>query len=77
MFWLLNKTDRVAPSQLLPLIADYPDKDAFAEVLPLSALRGDNVAALVECLVRYLPEGPALFRRTCPPTATSAFSSPS
>ena len=61
VFWLLNKTDRLAPPQLLPLIADYPDKDAFAEVLPLSALRGDNVAALVECLVRYLPEGPPHF----------------
>ena len=61
VFWLLNKTDRLAPPQLLPLIADYPDKDAFAEVLPLSALRGDNVAALVDCLVRYLPEGPPHF----------------
>lgn len=57
VFWLLNKTDRIAPAQLLPLIADYPDKDAFAEVLPLSALRGDNVEALVDCLLRYLPEG--------------------
>ena len=61
VFWLLNKTDRIAPAQLLPLIADYPDKDAFAEVLPLSALRGDNVEALVDCLVRYLPEGPPHF----------------
>ena len=61
VFWLLNKTDRLAPPQILPLIADYPDKDAFAEVLPLSALRGDNVPALVDCLVRYLPEGPPHF----------------
>ena len=61
VFWLLNKTDRMAPSQLLPLIADCPDKDAFAEVLPLSALRGDNMEALVDCLVRYLPEGPPHF----------------
>lgn len=61
VFWLLNKTDRMEPSQLLPLIADYPGKDAFAEVLPLSALRGDNVAALVACLLRYLPEGPPHF----------------
>jgi len=37
VFWLLNKTDRMEPSRLLPLIADYPGKDAFAEVLPLSA----------------------------------------
>ena len=40
VFWLLNKTDRMEPSQLLPLIAENPDKDAFSEVIPLSALRG-------------------------------------
>ena len=57
VFWLLNKTDRVEPSQLLPLIADNADKDAFSEVIPLSALRGDNVEALVASLMRYLPEG--------------------
>lgn len=61
VFWLLNKTDRMAPAQLLPLIADFADRDAFAEVLPLSALRGDNVEALIDCLVRYLPEGPPHF----------------
>ena len=61
VFWLLNKTDRVQPSQILPLIAANPDKDAFSEVIPLSALRGDNVGALVECLAGYLPEGPPHF----------------
>ena len=61
VFWLLNKTDWVETAQLLPLIAENPDKDAFSEVIPLSALRGDNVEALVECLVRYLPEGPPHF----------------
>ena len=29
VFWLLNKTDRVESSQLLPLIADNADKDAL------------------------------------------------
>ena len=61
VFWVLNKTDRVEPSRLLPLIADNPDKDAFSEVIPLSALHGDNVEALLECLVTYLPEGPPHF----------------
>ena len=61
VFWLLNKTDRLEPSQLLPLIADNPDKEAFSEVIPLSALRGDNVEELVACLLRYIPEGPPHF----------------
>lgn len=66
VFWLLNKTDRIEPAQLLPLIADFPDRDAFAEVLPLSALRGDNVEALINCLVQYLPEGPPHFPADMP-----------
>ena len=73
VFWLLNKTDRMEPSLLLPLIADYAGKDAFAEVMPLSALRGDNVEALVDCLTRYLPEGPALFPPDMPTDRSERF----
>ena len=61
VFWLLNKTDRIEPPELLPMIGDNPDRNAFSEVIPLSALRGDNVEALLASLVQYLPEGPPLF----------------
>lgn len=66
VFWVLNKVDRIPPQQLLPLIAAYPDKEAFAEVIPLSAWRGDNVPTLLETMLRYLPEGPQYFPEDMP-----------
>ncbi len=57
----LNKVDRAAKPELLPVIEawtrDYPE----AEVVPLSATAGDNVDALVAAIARKLPPGPALF----------------
>jgi GTP-binding protein Era len=61
VFWVLNKIDVVTPQKALPLIAAYAEKQFFAEIFPLSALHGDNIAALVESLVQYLPEGPQYF----------------
>lgn len=61
VFWLLNKIDLVQPQQLLPLIAAYEHKDAFAEIVPLAAQRGEGVAQLLACVLRYVPEGPRYF----------------
>lgn len=61
VFWVLNKIDLIPPHTVLPLIAACPDKAFFAEVFPLSVRRGDNVSALLERLVQYLPEGPRYF----------------
>jgi GTP-binding protein Era len=43
------------------LIAAYEHKEAFAEVLPLVAQRGEGVSQLLECVLRYVPEGPRYF----------------
>jgi GTP-binding protein Era len=61
VFWVLNKIDLVTPQKVLPLIAAYAEKECFAEIFPLSALHGENVSALVESIVQYLPEGPQYF----------------
>jgi GTP-binding protein Era len=66
VFWVLNKIDLVPPSDVLPLIAACTDTAFFAEVFPLSARRGDNVSALLESLVQYLPEGPQYFPEDMP-----------
>jgi GTP-binding protein Era len=66
VFWVLNKIDLVPPTDVLPLIAAYPDTAFFAEVFPLSARRGDNVSALLQSLVQYLPEGPRYFPEDMP-----------
>ena len=58
----LNKIDRVSPKDvLLERIATMSERYPFAEIVPLSALRNDNVQRLVDTLAAYLPESPALF----------------
>lgn len=59
---VLNKTDRVEDKRLLlPLIERYMQLFPFLAALPVSARTGDGLPALKETVVRYLPEGPALF----------------
>lgn len=58
---ILNKIDLVAKPKLLPLIESYRTSYAFAEIVPVSALTGDNVDRLERLFLDYLPEGPALY----------------
>ncbi len=58
---VINKIDRIPRARLLPLIDRWKDLHAFTDVYPLSALKGENVAGLLDALVARLPEGPALF----------------
>lgn len=60
-FLVLNKIDKVHPDALLPAIAKYRELHEFAEVVPISALNGNNVGTLLEQIVRYLPEGPMYY----------------
>src|SRR5690606_76305 len=57
----LNKIDLVHPEELLPAIAQYKDLYPFKEIVPVSALAGNNVGTLLEQLGKYLPEGPQYY----------------
>ncbi|TLS50349.1 GTPase Era [Paenibacillus antri] len=57
----LNKIDLVHPEALLPIIAQYKDLYPFAEIVPVSALKGNNVSTLLEQLGKYMPEGPQYY----------------
>lgn len=61
VFLVINKIDKVHPDDLLPLIDRYRSLYKFAEVIPLSALQGQNVNALLEQIRDYLPEGPKYY----------------
>jgi len=61
VFLLLNKVDRIAKGKLLPMIAAYSERGSWAEVIPISALKGDNCERFLEVVLGYLPEGPPLF----------------
>ena len=59
---LLNKTDKLTDkSKLLPLIEWYQDKYEWQSVVPISALRGDQIDQLLAEMVKHLPEGEPLF----------------
>jgi GTP-binding protein Era len=57
----LNKIDLVAKEALLERIAAYAALYPFSDIVPVSALSGDGVGQLVECVAKYLPEGPLYF----------------
>jgi GTP-binding protein Era len=59
---LINKADRAKrKDRLLPFIAEIAQKADFAEVVPLSALKRDNIERLPALIARYLPESPLLY----------------
>lgn len=59
---VLNKIDKVKDKNLLlPLIDSYAKEYDFAEVVPVSALKGDAVDNLLAQIVKHLPEGEPLF----------------
>jgi len=58
---VLNKIDLVAKETLLERISAFSALFPFREIVPVSALSGDGVERLVECVAKYLPEGPLYF----------------
>ncbi len=54
---VLNKVDKLASKkELLPLISELSSHCDFAEVIPVSALNGDNLEALEKKIAPLLPE---------------------
>jgi GTP-binding protein Era len=58
---LLNKIDRVQKKSLLPIIDQYSKLGNFEEIIPISALKGENVESLIQQIFKYLPEGPMFY----------------
>ncbi|WP_409293388.1 GTPase Era [Peribacillus sp. SCS-37] len=61
VFLVINKIDTVHPDQLMQLIQQYKEKMEFREIVPISALQGNNVDTLLEQIKSYLPEGPQYY----------------
>ena len=59
---VINKIDRLADkAALLPFMADVAARHAFAELVPVSAERGQGTDELLAVAARYLPEGEPIF----------------
>jgi len=55
----VNKMDRAPRPTLLPVIDAYRALHAWEEIVPFSALTGENVDRLLDALVLHLPEAEA------------------
>ncbi len=58
---VINKTDTVKREAVLTFIDAYRRQMDFKEIVPVSALKGDNTEELVKCILKYLPYGPYLY----------------
>lgn len=57
---LVNKMDSASRQRMVESLQAVTDLGEWAEVVPISALSGEQLDLLVELLFRYLPEGPPL-----------------
>ena len=58
---VINKVDTVKKEEVLPAIDVYRKEYDFAEIVPVSARRGDNTDELVKVIMKYLPYGPQFY----------------
>ncbi|WP_067727382.1 GTPase Era [Oceanobacillus damuensis] len=61
VFLIINKIDLIHPEEVFALIEQYRQKLEFQEIIPISALEGNNVDHLVDVLKGHLPEGPQYY----------------
>lgn len=58
---VINKIDTVKKDELLGFIDTYRKEMDFEEIVPVSALKADNTEELIDCIMKYLPYGPAFY----------------
>ena len=61
VFLVITKIDLVPKEQLLPLIDGLSKLHSFAEVIPVSAKKGDGLKVLLHKIAEYLPDGQRWF----------------
>ncbi len=61
VFLIINKIDRVKKEEILEFIETYRKELDFAEVIPVSALKGENTDSFVKTLMKYMPQGPQYY----------------
>ncbi len=58
----VNKIDRAQPRQkILPYIAQLAARHPFLAIVPVSALKSDNIEDLAQTIAQHLPLAPAMF----------------
>ncbi len=58
---VVNKIDTVKKNDLFAVIDAYRRQMDFAEIVPVSAFQNTNTEELLNCIIKYLPYGPAFY----------------
>ncbi len=58
---LINKTDKISSDNVNEIVEMYSKVGIFEEIIPISALNGDNVEGYLTSLKNNLPEGPMYY----------------
>lgn len=61
VFLIINKIDMVEKTTLLSVIESYSKVYNFKEIIPISALKQNNIDVILQTLKKYLPYGPQYF----------------
>ncbi|MCT3034174.1 GTPase Era [Pediococcus parvulus] len=61
VYLVINKIDLINPNKLLEIMDDYKDAVDWKEVVPISAIQGNNVSEFIDTLAAELPEGPQYY----------------
>ena len=58
---IINKVDTIPKEEVLKYIDTYRKQYAFAEIIPVSALKGMNTDTVIDQILKYMPEGPQYY----------------
>jgi GTP-binding protein Era len=61
VFLVLNKVDESTQDRVAKSLEMYAKEFNFAEIIPISAIKGKNVDTLVELMKKVMPEGPKYY----------------
>lgn len=57
----INKIDKVSKEELAGCISSWDDMRDFLHIIPFSAVKGENIEALLQELINSLPSGPKYY----------------
>lgn len=58
---VINKIDKVKKEEILTVIDKYKDICSFSDIIPCSALKGENTDDIINTIMKYLPAGPLFY----------------
>jgi len=61
VFLVINKIDLIKKDELMDVIANFKEEHAFDNVIPISAVSGENIDTLLEVVKEHLEPGPQFY----------------